>query len=276
MARQPRSSPNRPAPGRTLTALVGVGRKAPAPPAPARAPGMLTGGLGSLFENVFGTSGGGEEDGMGAALPLILGLSVVAGNPVRHRPSAHARRWHLTSDPGRRETPPAPPDGRAVARVRDVPRRRPGQRRPAGPETGFADGLYESSSASERDLWFDRTVDASAGIVRINVVWRESVSGSPDDPQDPADPAYEFGSTDAAVVDATQRGLDVMFTVYQAPNFAEGANRPGSAPPGTWKPKPADYADFGHAVATRYPERSSGCPGSVSTKPGTSRTFRPT
>lgn len=34
---------------------------------------------------------------------------------------------------------------------------------------GFVDELYVSTNAAERDLLFDRTVNASAGIVRINV-----------------------------------------------------------------------------------------------------------
>jgi hypothetical protein len=52
----------------------------------------------------------------------------------------------------------------------------------------------------------------------------------------------------------------VLLTVYGAPAFAEGAGRDAGAPPGTWKPDPAAYAAFGHAVARRYSGGFGGLP----------------
>ncbi len=122
-----------------------------------------------------------------------------------------------------------------------------------GLETGFADNLYASLDPSVRSLWLDRTVKADAGIARINVSWR-GVAGStpPVMPANPADPSYDFSRIDAAVSDAAARGLDVMLTVYEAPNWAEGQNRPANAAPGSWKPNPQAFRDFAHALASRY------------------------
>jgi hypothetical protein len=124
-----------------------------------------------------------------------------------------------------------------------------------GLETGFVDsgGLYESPDAGERATWFDRSVDAGAGIVRLHVFWA-AVAGAtrPPDPTNPGAGSYDFSATDRAVRDAKSRGLSVLLTVTGAPVWAEGPGRPSSAPQGSWKPNPSDLADFTRAVAARY------------------------
>lgn len=118
--------------------------------------------------------------------------------------------------------------------------------------TGFAGPEYTSADSAERDQWFDATVGAGAAVVRVNVSWRGLVSRAPADAADPADPAYDFSRLDGAVRAAAQRDLDVLLTLYEAPDFAEGDGRDPGALAGTWKPDPADYAAFARAVATRY------------------------
>ncbi|MGH2953117.1 MAG: hypothetical protein ACRDK9_03715 [Solirubrobacterales bacterium] len=121
--------------------------------------------------------------------------------------------------------------------------------------TGFADGLFADVSPQVRDYWFDRTVDAGAGIVRIGLGWSGVANPVPPaNPTNPADPGYDFSHIDAAVRDGAARGLQVMLTVNGAPGWAEGPDRPptSAAPPGTWKPDPTLFAAFGRAVATRY------------------------
>jgi hypothetical protein len=113
---------------------------------------------------------------------------------------------------------------------------------------------YHSDDPRVRALWFDRTVDAAAGVVRVPISWRNLAPQRPADPTDPA--SYDFASVDAsfdgAVRDAAARGLQVLITVDSAPDWAEGPGRPASAPQGTWRPNPADLADFVQAVARRY------------------------
>jgi hypothetical protein len=124
-----------------------------------------------------------------------------------------------------------------------------------GLEIGFADSVYSSSQPQTRATWLDRTVQASAGLVRIQVNWAAIAGPNPPSaPTNPADPSYDFAVTDAAVRDAAARGLDVLFTVGTAPSWAEGPGRPGfaAAPPGSWRPDPQAFGSFARAVAARY------------------------
>jgi hypothetical protein len=99
---------------------------------------------------------------------------------------------------------------------------------------------------------FDSTAASGARIAKIGVGWRGVASNAPADPADPADPAYDFGYVDRAVRDAASRGLEPMLMVSSAPDFAEGPGRPADAAPGSWKPSPSAFADFGQALARRY------------------------
>ena len=127
-------------------------------------------------------------------------------------------------------------------------------------ETGFSDGLFVSGDETARAKAFEEAVEARAGVARINLSWRGIVSGHPEDPRNPADPAYDFSAIDTAVSAADQRGLDVLITIYSAPDFAEGSNRPNGAAPGTWKPDPGAFGDFATAVASRYSGNFAGLP----------------
>jgi hypothetical protein len=123
-----------------------------------------------------------------------------------------------------------------------------------GLTTGFADDpLYTAGNPAERATWFDRTVEAKAGIVRIDLSWRgAAASARPVDPSNPASAAYDFSAVDAGVRDAKARGLGVLLTIAGVPAWAEGADRSPRALAGTWKPNPSDLADFVQAAAARY------------------------
>jgi len=126
-----------------------------------------------------------------------------------------------------------------------------------GLTTGFTDDdVFNSGDASVRSQWFKRAAEARAGIVRVTVNWRGTVGANPPArPTSPADPAYRFARLDAIIRSARARGLQVMLTVYRAPAWAEGRNRPGNVEPGAWKPNPAAYGQFAQALARRYSGR---------------------
>ena len=119
-------------------------------------------------------------------------------------------------------------------------------------DVGFADFLYGSIDEGQRNQVADKTVAANATIVRINVYWRSVAPKKPSDPRNPGDPAYNFTTIDNAVRNAEEHGLDVLLTSFSAPDWAQGANPPADAIPGSWRPDPAAYADFAHALAVRY------------------------
>lgn len=123
--------------------------------------------------------------------------------------------------------------------------------------TGFVDPKYTSSTDEERESAFDLSASVDAGLARIDVRWANHVTaGEPADATNSTDPAYDLSAVDAAVISADARGLEVMLTIYKAPPWAEGPNRPPvsieAAPEGTWKPSPSAFADFGTALARRY------------------------
>jgi hypothetical protein len=119
-------------------------------------------------------------------------------------------------------------------------------------DVGFADILYESPADS--DLWMQRTQDVNADVVRINLYWSSVAAHRPANPRDPADPAYRWTPYDRAIRNASRHGLDVDLTVFSAPAWAEGTNRPSFdvARAGVWRPDPQAYGDFAHALAVRY------------------------
>jgi len=119
---------------------------------------------------------------------------------------------------------------------------------------GFFDGVY-SADAGERDPWLDRTVAVSASIVRVDIGWpaANTPTRPPNfDARNPADPNYDFRRADASVVAASARGLQILASFTGAPRWAEGAGRPASVTPGTWKPSPQALEDYGAALARRY------------------------
>lgn len=116
---------------------------------------------------------------------------------------------------------------------------------------GFADPIFTSSNAAARTTWLGNARQARADMVRIDVFW--ALVAPPSEPLDPTNPAlYDWGSIPAAVSEARARGLDVLLTVSRAPSWAEGPNRPASAPPGTWKPNARKLGQFARALASRF------------------------
>jgi hypothetical protein len=128
----------------------------------------------------------------------------------------------------------------------------------AGPQaftTGFGDSLFSAPNPLVRDRWLGEATGAGAGLVRLHASW---ASISPSLPPSgvvaaqPGWPGYNWELLDNAVRSASAHGLAIMLTASRAPSWAEGPDRPSSARPGTWKPDPVAYGEFGEALARRY------------------------
>jgi hypothetical protein len=120
---------------------------------------------------------------------------------------------------------------------------------------GFGDGLFTSSEAPVRSEWLGRAAQTGASIVRINVRWAQIAPKKLPvgfEATNPAAPSYEWANLDAAVREATSQGLRILITVYQAPTWAEGEERPKNAEPGSWEPSAAAFGEFAQALARRY------------------------
>ena len=140
---------------------------------------------------------------------------------------------------------------------------------PALGARGFSTGLYEPDYTS-RDVAiqttaFNRSVEAGAGNSLIYVDWSGVAPTSKPlgfVPANPADPNYRWGAIDAAVRDASARGLRILLAITRAPSWAEGPGRPSTAeaPSGTWKPDPGELGAFARATALAPMRATAGAP----------------
>ncbi len=119
--------------------------------------------------------------------------------------------------------------------------------------TGVADPL-SSIGAGDQPLWVNRMVNENLSFVRINLPWAVVAPSQPSNAGDPGDPAYHFAAIDTQVENVEARGLQPVFTLYDAPRWAEGPGISHETQPstGSWKPSPAKFGAFAHAVAARY------------------------
>ena len=123
-------------------------------------------------------------------------------------------------------------------------------------EDQFGDDLLTSSNPKVANRWWKRNKRTNSSVVRINMYWSQvAIGGEPDNPKDPADPAYDWSIPDRTLRQAKRRGIDVVFTVFLAPRWAEGPNRPANENEsriGTWRPDAKAYRKFAIAVGKRY------------------------
>ncbi len=122
-----------------------------------------------------------------------------------------------------------------------------------GLTTGFSGGPWAPGEPGAGQ-WLDRAVSRGAGVARLNIAWMDvapELRPRGFNPSDPASPGYNWSGTDSQIRGVTAHGLRVLFMVYSAPKWAQGAGRPADAG-GTWRPNAAQLADFARAAATRY------------------------
>ena len=119
-------------------------------------------------------------------------------------------------------------------------------------QSGFTDGA--TLAGPNRSAWLGRARAVGATRVRISFSWGAAAPSAP--PAGMASSAawggYRFAALDSQVRDTVARGLQPMLMVSGAPAWASGPARPKSIDAGAWKPDPALYSAFMHAVAERY------------------------
>jgi hypothetical protein len=84
-------------------------------------------------------------------------------------------------------------------------------------------------------------------VVRFNVAWEQVAAKQPKWPDDPADPAYDFRHADGMARQTASIGARSLFTIVNAPRWANGNRAPRYAPANA-----DDYGHFCGAVAWRY------------------------
>ena len=85
-------------------------------------------------------------------------------------------------------------------------------------------------------------------LIRYNIVWSDIASKRPADPSNPSDPAYTWTNADKIVALAKSLKASLLFTIVDAPRWANGGASPQHTPT-----RPADFGTFCGVVAQRYP-----------------------
>jgi polysaccharide biosynthesis protein PslG len=107
----------------------------------------------------------------------------------------------------------------------------------------------------DRDRWLDVAGQTNAGVIRAWIEWGKIAPTRPANPRDPFDPAYVMTDTDDLVRAAQMRGMEVLFTIWGTPSWANDGAGSAHAPTDA-----ADLEDFAYAIASRYSGRYVGYP----------------
>jgi hypothetical protein len=95
---------------------------------------------------------------------------------------------------------------------------------------------------------FPLLVNLRAQIIRLNLDWNVIAKKRPANPTDPADPAYDWAAYDQTVVNAAKHKIQVLFTIYGTPRWANGKLKGINRAPKRF----ADLRSFAFAAAERY------------------------
>ena len=123
-----------------------------------------------------------------------------------------------------------------------------------GLSLGIADPGSYFADAPTREARLSQTTAAGAGFVVLSVDWSTISRARRSAAQlaNPDDPGYDWSGLDGPVRAASAHGLQIVLSLSRAPAWAEGAHRPRSAAPGTWRPNPGLFGAFVRAAARRY------------------------
>jgi hypothetical protein len=106
-----------------------------------------------------------------------------------------------------------------------------------------------------RHAAWEQTAAAGASVARTIVDWADLAPRRPADARDSFDPAYNFADLDEYVRWAQLEGIEVVFTLWGTPAWANGGAGPNVPPVDV-----TDFSDFAHAVAARYSGGHAGLP----------------
>ena len=123
---------------------------------------------------------------------------------------------------------------------------------PAAAAPGMKVGLVDTAQAfwAKPADFYPLLSELRVQVLRVNLNWggRYGVARRrPSSPTDPRDRAYDWRLYDRIVLEAQRRGVEIAFTIFGTPAWANGGARPTRAPRNTRK-----LEEFAYAAATRY------------------------
>jgi hypothetical protein len=117
---------------------------------------------------------------------------------------------------------------------------------------GLELGIADSGSAyyDTPDSFYPDLTELHAQLLRVQLHWGGALGvarGRPEDAVDPADAAYNWSRYDGIVIAAHDAGVEVVFTIFGTPTWANGGKPPTYAPTHA-----SDLESFAYAGAKRY------------------------
>jgi hypothetical protein len=156
------------------------------------------------------------------------------------------------------ETPIAPPVT-GPAPVVPSPTQPPAQPDPGRlAQTRVFVGFHDDPSfrwRRDRGALLQRAQAAGATVIRTTVEWAEVAPRPPRRPGDPFDPNLRLDGIDEFVRNAQRLGIEVLFTVWGTPEWANGGAGRNRVPDDL-----GDLESFARALADRYSGRHPGYP----------------
>jgi len=110
-------------------------------------------------------------------------------------------------------------------------------------------GIYDGvQPVAAPETTFPTLVDLRVQVIRLDLRWNEIATSEPANPTDPADPAYDWNGFDQTVIDAKANNIQVLFTIYGTPAWAQGKAKGVNRAPR----RMASLRYFATAAAARY------------------------
>jgi hypothetical protein len=114
---------------------------------------------------------------------------------------------------------------------------------------GMLVGIYDPvQPLAAPEKTFTTLANLRAQIIRLNLDWNLIAKKQPETPTDPADPAYDWSTYDRAVLNAADKKIQVVFTIYGTPRWAQGKKKGVNRAPAKMK----NLRYFALAAAKRY------------------------
>jgi hypothetical protein len=97
---------------------------------------------------------------------------------------------------------------------------------PAAAARGMLVGLYDPvQPLVSPEKTFPTLVKLRVQIIRLNLDWNLVAAKKPAHPADPTDRAYDWSTYDRAVINAAKSKIQVLFTIYGTPRWANGPKK---------------------------------------------------
>jgi hypothetical protein len=113
---------------------------------------------------------------------------------------------------------------------------------------GMLIGMYDPSQALTAPIRsFATFKKLRVQILRMDLLWQLVAQERPEHPTDPKDPAYDWGPYDSFVKSAVRNHIQVLFSIFGTPRWANGGQKPNRAPK-----RMLDLRQFAFAAAKRY------------------------